>query len=176
MNLTELFSIHVSPVELIVRGTLMYWFIFLMIRFVLRRDAGGVGIADILLVVLIADAAQNGMSNEYKTVAEGFVLMGTLMFWNFLLDWAGYHSETLNRFLEPQPLLLIRKGRYLARNMRREYVTQEDLEGELRKKGVASVSDVERAYMESDGSFSVISRGGLARTLPVEKATPGAGT
>jgi len=56
MNLSDLFAFHVSPVELIVRGTLMYWFLFLIFRFVLRRDAGAVGIADMLLVVLVADA------------------------------------------------------------------------------------------------------------------------
>jgi len=57
MNLSDLFAFHVSPVELIVRGTLMYWFLFLIFRFVLRRDAGAVGIADMLLVVLVADAS-----------------------------------------------------------------------------------------------------------------------
>ena len=56
MDLASLFSFHVSPLELVVRGSLIYWFLFLLFRFVLRRDVGSVGIADVLLVVLIADA------------------------------------------------------------------------------------------------------------------------
>lgn len=71
MDWSELFAVHVSPVELIVRGTLMYWFLLLIFRFVLRRDPGSLGVADILLVVIIADASQNGMSGSYQTVAEG---------------------------------------------------------------------------------------------------------
>ena len=55
-----IFEFHVSAWELFVRGSLIYWFLFLLFRFVLRRDAGSMGIADILLVVLIADASQNG--------------------------------------------------------------------------------------------------------------------
>ncbi|HKW83228.1 MAG TPA: DUF421 domain-containing protein, partial [Burkholderiaceae bacterium] len=88
MSLPDLFAFHVSPIELVVRGTLIYWFLFLLFRFVLRRDAGAVGIADILLVVLVADASQNAMAGGYETVAEGCVLIGTLIGWNYLLDWA----------------------------------------------------------------------------------------
>lgn len=170
--MSELFAFNVPPWELIVRGTLIYWFIFLMFRFVLRRDAGGVGIADILLVVLVADAAQNGMANNYSSVSEAFVLVGTLMAWNILMDWSGYKSATIRKFLEPPPLRLIEDGRFLLRNMRREFVTQDELEGELRKKGFASVTAVKRAYMESDGSFSVIPFKGNG-VQPAKRRTPG---
>ena len=156
MDLGDLFTFGVSPLELMIRGTLMYWFLWFMFRFVLRRDASGVGIADILLVVLIADASQNAMSADYHSVAEGCVLAGTLMGWNYLIDWAGFRFEAIRKFVEPRPLLLIDSGRYLARNMRRELVTREELEGELRKEGIGSVAMVRRGYMESDGTFSFV--------------------
>jgi len=156
MNMSGLFEFHVSPIELIVRGTLIYWFLFLMFRFVLRRDAGAVGIADILLVVLVADASQNAMGGGYDTVTEGCVLVGTLIGWNYLVDWASYRWEAVARFAEPAPLLLIDRGRVLARNLRREFLTREDLDAQLRMKGVESPSQVRQAYMESDGKFSVV--------------------
>lgn len=59
MDWSALFAFDVSPMELIVRGTLMYWFLFLVFRFVLQRDIGSVGVADVLLIVLVADASQN---------------------------------------------------------------------------------------------------------------------
>jgi uncharacterized membrane protein YcaP (DUF421 family) len=176
MNFSEIFSMQVPAAELFVRGTLMYWFIFLMFRFILRREAGGIGMADLLLVVLIADAAQNAMAGEYKTVPEGCVLVATLMGWNFLMDWAGYRFAAVRKLLEPRPLLLIQQGRFLWRNMRREYVTREDVEGELRKKGIGSVEEVERAYLEGDGSFSAVARQPRAAGLPSTRSTPGAGT
>jgi len=156
MNLSDLFAFHVSPVELIVRGTLMYWFLFLIFRFVLRRDAGAVGIADMLLVVLVADASQNAMDGGYETVAEGCVLVGTLIGWNYLLDWGSFRWKAVARLTEPAPLLLIDRGRVLARNLRREFLTREDLDAQLRLKGIDSPSEVRKAYMESDGKFSVI--------------------
>ena len=78
MNFSDLFAFHVSPIELVVRGTLIYWFLFLIFRFVMRRDIGGVGIADVLLLVIIADAAQNAMAGEYRTITEGCILISTI--------------------------------------------------------------------------------------------------
>ena len=71
----ELFAITVPPWELILRGTLMYWFLFLVFRFVMRRDVGAIGVADVLLLVLIADASQNAMSGGYESVTDGAILV-----------------------------------------------------------------------------------------------------
>jgi len=60
--LAGLFAFDVSPLELVLRGTLVYWLLFLIFRFIMRRDVGAVGIADILLLVIIADASQNAMA------------------------------------------------------------------------------------------------------------------
>lgn len=78
-DLAALLRFDVSPGELLLRGSLMYWLLFLLFRFVLRRDTGSIAIADILLLVLIADASQNAMAGGYNTVAEGAVLVGTLV-------------------------------------------------------------------------------------------------
>ena len=67
----EIFGISTSPLELIIRGTVMYLFLFLLFRVAVRRRVGSVGMADILIMVIIADAAQNGMSGEYRSVTEG---------------------------------------------------------------------------------------------------------
>lgn len=74
---TALLHFTVSPLEMVLRGSAVYWFLFCLFRFVLRRDAGSVAIADIMLLVLIADAAQNGMAGGYQSLADGAVLVGS---------------------------------------------------------------------------------------------------
>jgi uncharacterized membrane protein YcaP (DUF421 family) len=154
--MSELFRFDVSPWELIVRGTAMYWFLFMLFRFVLRRDVGSLAIADVLLVVLIADAAQNAMSGTYNSVSSGFVLVATIAAWNYLLDWASYHSDRVRRFAEPPPLRLITDGRVLRGNLRREMITVDELKARLRQQGIDKFSDVKSAYMESDGEISAV--------------------
>jgi uncharacterized membrane protein YcaP (DUF421 family) len=159
MELSDLFGLSVSPLELIVRGSCMYWFLFVLFRFVVRRDIGTIGVADILLLVIIADASQNAMAGEYKTVTDGIVLVSTIVFWNLLLDRLSYFSKRVRRFAQPPALLLVNEGRILARNCRREYVSREELMGKLREKGIEALAEVRRAYLEPDGEISVIKRG-----------------
>jgi uncharacterized membrane protein YcaP (DUF421 family) len=172
MDFSSVFGLHVSPLELVVRGTLIYWFLFLLFRF-LRRDSSGVGVADILLIVLVADASQNGMSGSYESVPEACILVATLIGWNYLFDWAGFHFDWFRRFSQPPPLLLVDRGRVIGRNLRKEFVTREELDGELRKHGVTELAQVRAAYMETDGEFSVLTYAQSGQPHE-KKRTPGA--
>lgn len=154
----QLFGFEQSLLELFVRGTVMYWFLFVMFRFVMRRDVGAIGIADVLLIVIIADASQNAMSGDYETITEGMVVVGTLIFWNVLTNWLNFKLPGFRKFAEPSPLLLIREGRVLEGNMRREMLTREELLAKLREHGIERPEEVRWAYMESDGQVSVSRR------------------
>ncbi len=156
----ELFGLSVPAVELIVRGTAMYWFLFIIFRFVIRRDVGAVGLADVLIIVIVADAAQNAMSGEYKSVTDGFILVATLIGWDVLLDMMSFRFEAFRRFADPPPLLLVKDGRMLKHNMRKEFLTEEELWSKLREQGVDSLEAVREAYVESDGQISVIKQPG----------------
>ena len=152
----ELLRFDVSPLELIVRGSLMYWFLFLLLRFVLRRDAGSLGIPDILLLIIVADASQNAMAGSYTSVSEGCVLVATLVGWNWLLDWGSFRFNWVRRLVEPPPLVLVRHGKLIGANLRREFVSIPELMASLRTHGIDKLADVKIARMEPDGGISVI--------------------
>jgi uncharacterized membrane protein YcaP (DUF421 family) len=152
----DLFAVHVSVPELMLRGSLVYWLLFLIFRFILRRDVGAVGIADILLLVIVADAAQNAMAGGYETFAEGAILVGTIVGWNWLLDLLAYYFEPFRRFAAPSRLVLVRHGVAQRRNMRREYISMDELEEKMREQGIEDLADVKVAYLEGDGQISVI--------------------
>jgi uncharacterized membrane protein YcaP (DUF421 family) len=154
--LGNLFQIHVPVFELMLRGTLVYWLLFCIFRFVLRRDVGAVGIADILLLVVIADAAQNAMSGGYQTITEGAILVTTIVAWNWLLDLLSFRFPAVRRFAQPHRLTLIRSGVPQRQNLRREFITMEELEQKMREQGVEKMADVKVAYLEGDGQISVI--------------------
>ena len=170
--LADLFRVHVSIPELMLRGTLVYWLLFVIFRFILRRDVGAVGIADILLLVIVADAAQNAMSGGYDTFSEGAILVLTIVGWNWLLDMLSYRFALVRRFAAPRRLTLVRQGVPQRHHMRREFITLDELNEKLREQGIEHISDVKVAYLEGDGQISVIrnqpSPGGKApgRELP----------
>ena len=146
-----------SVAEMIVRGTITYWFCFLFIRF-FRRGSGQLSISDVLLITLISDAAQNAMAGTYESVTEGAVLVGTLVFWDFALNWLGYRSVFFERLSSPEPALLIKDGVLQQQTMKREMMSENELRGLLRESGVEDPSDVKRCYLEGSGNLSVIEK------------------
>lgn len=153
--MTELFQLTLHPAELILRGSVIYLGLVLTFRFVLRRDVGSLGIADVLFIVLIADASQNAMAGEYKSISDGLVLIGTLVFWNVALDWAAYRSPLLRRFIEPPPLPLIKDGKWIRRNLRTQWITTDEVRSKLRERGIEDIGHIRLATLEPDGELGV---------------------
>lgn len=154
----KLFTVDTPVLEILVRGTLTYLAIFVMLRVVGRRETGSVGITNLLTVVLLADAAQNAMAGEYTSIPDGVLLVGTIVFWSWFLDWAKYRWPAFARIVEPPALPLVKNGRLLARNLRQEMITREELMSQLRLQGIDDLARVKRAYIESDGRISVVPR------------------
>lgn len=159
----------VPLLELVVRGTLLYLGLFVLLRFVLKREAGTMSITDLLLIVLLADAAQNAMAGEYRSVSDGMALVGTLVFWNYALDWLAFRFPRVRDFVRPPELQLVRDGQILRRNMRRELITEEELRSQLREQGVDDVAKVKAAYIEGDGRFSVVTYDEVRRPKTPER-------
>jgi uncharacterized membrane protein YcaP (DUF421 family) len=155
-DLAGIFSFTVSPLELMLRGTLMYWFLFVVFRFILRRDVGSLGISDFLFVVILGDAAQNGMIGSATSATDGMVLIGTLVFWSYMLDFMSFQFPVIQRLTSAPRLCLVRDGKLLRRNMRRELITDEELKAKIRQEGVEDISSVKRMYLEADGEMSLI--------------------
>ncbi|MEP7057646.1 MAG: YetF domain-containing protein [Caldimonas sp.] len=160
IDLNGVFGLTVSPLQLMLRGTLMYWFLFAIFRFVLRRDVGSVGVSDFLFVVILGDAAQNAMIGSATSASDGMVLITTLVFWNYMLDFLSFRIPAIQRFTSPRRLCLVRDGKRLRRNMRRELITDEELNAKIREEGVDDIAAIKRMYLEADGEMSVVKREG----------------
>lgn len=142
--------------EIFVRASLVYLGLFFILRMLLTRQAGALGTSDLLVIVLLADASQNGMAHEYSSLADGLVLVLTLVFWNYVLEWMGYHFKWFEPIVHPRSLPLIERGRINRRNMQRELISRAELMTQLREQGVEKISDVKRACLEGDGRISVV--------------------
>jgi uncharacterized membrane protein YcaP (DUF421 family) len=119
----------------VIRGTIAYLAIFVLLRLVFKRQSGNVRMSDLLVLVLIADAAQNAMAANYQSVPDGLLLVVTIIGWAYVFDCLGYHIPLIGRFVHPEPLLIVKGGRMLRHNMRKELITLEELMSQLREQG-----------------------------------------
>ena len=144
--------------EIVVRGSLMYLGLFMILRFMARRQAGHFGPADLLVIVLIADAAQNGLGKDYGSVTEGLALVLTIVAWEYLLDWLAWRFPVTRPYLNPPSLALIRDGRVIPQNLRKEMITEDELKSQLREHSVDNFEEIRLATLEGDGRLSVLKR------------------
>ena len=159
MDWEQLFVPGGSLVELMVRGSVLYLALFALLRVLPRRQLGSLGVSDVLVIVLIADAAQNGLAGDYTSITEGILLVATILFWDYAIDWTDrkFPGLQLNR---SEPLPLVHDGRILQRNLARVNITEGDLMSQMRQQGIDDLRIVKDAYAEGDGSISVIKRPG----------------
>jgi uncharacterized membrane protein YcaP (DUF421 family) len=157
-----------SIAEVMVRGTMVYLTLFFVMRFLPRRTMGAMGPSDLLIIVLLADAVQQAMAGKYESVTEGLVLAATLIFWAFAIDWLDYRFPMLH-LSDGKQIPLIRNGKFIYKNMNRQMITEDEVMAQLRQHGLDSARSVQSAYLEGDGHFSVLLRGGAPVQSPPER-------
>lgn len=170
-----MFVPQTSVLEVVLRGSIMYVLLFLALRYLLKRNAGQVGIADILVIVLISEAAQNALVGEAKSITEAAILVGTILFWSFAINWLSDRVPFLRSLGGADPVTLVQDGRMHRRNMADQLLTEDDLRSQLRQHGIEDVSDVKRACLEPDGNISVIrAKGSEGETDKPQRKSMGA--
>ena len=152
----EVVGPDLSVPETLLRGTVMYFVIFVLLRVVLRGRTGGTTMSDLLVLVLVADAAQNAMADEYMSLASGSLLVATIIGWSFVLDWLAYRVPRIGRLVHPEKTPLVQNGRLIRPSLRRALITEEELLSEIRLQGIDRLEDVRAVYLEGNGEVSVI--------------------
>ncbi|MDQ2951078.1 MAG: DUF421 domain-containing protein [Chloroflexota bacterium] len=161
--------------ENVVRATLIYWMLFLLLRLLPNRKTGGIGPTDLLVVVLLANAVQTAMMRDSTAITDAAIQVFTIIGWSTAFDVLGSHVPFLRPVIHSAPVEVVRDGEVLKRNLRREFLTEEELDAQLRLQHVDDVSDVAHAYVEHDGRVSVIRRrdqaqGGRKTTTPKDRS------
>ncbi len=166
----QVFVPQTPLLEIVIRGAITYLALYALLRFV-RRQAGSLSTNDLLVLVLIADAAQNAMAGEYKSLTDGLLLVAVIVGLANLINWLGYHVGWMQPLVYPPAVPLVNDGVPNVAELRRYLVTHEELLTQLRLQGVAQLSEVQAAYVEGNGQISVLtgdheSRGSSVRGVP----------
>lgn len=156
MDFAEIFTPQAGVAEMMLRGSVMYWFLFALLRLSGRRDVGSLSVADLLVLVMVADAAGDALSGGSPSLLDGMVVAGTIVGWSVIVDRLVYYVPFVRRWIEPRRICLVKDGRIVASGMRQEHLTRSELMEQLRVQGVASLGEIRRVYLEANGDFSVI--------------------
>ena len=160
-------------IENIIRASTIYLLLFLLLRFLPNRKTGSLGPTDLLVVVLLATAVHSALIREGSSLTDAAVLVATIIAWSIVLDILGARVPFLRWVLHSDPVQVIRDGEVVHRNLRREFMTEDELKAQLRLQGVEKVSQVRHAYIEHDGRVSVIREDKKTPHRPARSAITG---
>jgi uncharacterized membrane protein YcaP (DUF421 family) len=153
-----IFTPELGTAELLIRGIVMYLIVFVLLRLVLRRQLGGIGTSDILVIVLISEVAGQGLLPESRSVVDAAIVIFVILCCSYAVEWLQFRFPSFERLTREPKLKLIEGGRLLKRNMRQEFVTEEELMAQVREEGLEDCREVEAAYIEADGRISIIKK------------------
>ena len=145
--------------DLVLRTAFVFVLILVVTRAVGRRELSSMEPFDLILLVVIGDLVQQGVTQSDYSLTGTTTVVATLAVLLVATAWLSFRFTRLRPLLEGEPTLLIADGRVLERNLRRERMTIAEVRAEARQKSIASLDDVRFAVLETNGRISFITHG-----------------
>jgi uncharacterized membrane protein YcaP (DUF421 family) len=142
--------------DLVIRATIVFFFIFLVTRVAGRRELSALEPFDLILLVVLGDLVQQGITQSDESVTGTLIVISTITLLSVAVSWVSFRSGKVRLVTEGEPIILVQDGEIIERNLRRERLTHGDLEEEARQQQVASLADIRWAILEKEGTISII--------------------
>jgi uncharacterized membrane protein YcaP (DUF421 family) len=146
--------------DIVLRAVAAYVFIIFMLRIVGRRELSTLGPSDLVLLVVMGDLIQNGVTQSDDSVTGIFLAVSTFAMLALAMSFLTFKSRRLQRVIEGEPLILVQDGRPVRKNLRAERLTVDEIAEEMRGQGIESLDEVKWCVLESSGSMSFIKKQG----------------
>ena len=144
--------------DLILRATFAFVFIFVMSRLIGRRELGKMQAFDLILFIVIGDLVQQGITQSDYSITGLALVVSTICLLTVFTSYVSFRFPRVRPVLEGEPVIVVEDGKLIHENLKRTRLTLEDVEEEARQQQIASLTDVRWAVFENSGSLSFIPR------------------
>lgn len=142
--------------DIAIRSVFLFFFVYLLMRVLGRRELSSLEPFDLILLVVLGDAIQQGLTQDDYSVTGAMIVISTIGTLAVLTSYLNFRLPWVRRVLDGQPIVMIQDGKVIEKNMRRERITVDELEEEARGQQIASLEDVQWAVFEPSGKISFI--------------------
>jgi uncharacterized membrane protein YcaP (DUF421 family) len=146
--------------DLVLRAAVIFTFVLLLTRVIGRRELGSMQPFDLILLIVLGDALQQGLTQDDYSITGAVLVVGTIALLQVFVSWLSYRFPRTRPILEGEPLIIVQDGKVIERNLKRERLTVEEINEEARKQQIAHLSDVRFAVLETGGQISFIENSG----------------
>jgi uncharacterized membrane protein YcaP (DUF421 family) len=144
--------------DIVIRAAVIFAFLYLLMRMLGRRELSSMEPFDIILLVVIGDLVQQGVTQSDYSVTGALLAVSTIALLTVLVSWVSFRSRRMRAVLAGEPIVLVEDGNVIERNLRRQRLAVDELETEARLKQIRSLDDVRWAILETDGQISFVEK------------------
>jgi len=142
--------------DLVLRAIALYVFVLVLMRIVGRRELSSLTPVDLVLLIVLGDAVQQGLTQDDYSVTGAILVISTIALLQVATSYLAYRSRRAKKLLEGEPVVLVQDGNLIERNLRRERLRREDVAEEMRMQGIGAFDEVRWGILESNGKFSFV--------------------
>jgi uncharacterized membrane protein YcaP (DUF421 family) len=144
--------------DIVIRAAVVFAFLYLLMRMLGRRELGSMEPFDIILLVVIGDLVQQGVTQSDYSVTGALLAVSTIALLTVLVSWTSFRVRRLRPILAGEPIVLVEDGEVVGKNLRRQRMTVEEVEQEARLEQITSLADVRWAILETNGEISFVEK------------------
>jgi uncharacterized membrane protein YcaP (DUF421 family) len=144
--------------DIVLRAIVLFWFVFLVVRVMGRRELAKLEPFDLILLIVLGDAIQQGLTQDDYSVTGAVLAVTTIALLQVAVSFLSWRFKPISRLAKGEPVVLVEDGKPIEANLRRERIRIEELAEKMRGQQIASVSDVQWAVLESGGDISFIEK------------------
>lgn len=144
--------------DIVLRGIVVFIFLFVLVRVMGRRELSSLEPFDLILLIILGDAVQQGLTQDDYSLTGSMLAVGTIAILQVVTSWLNFRIPRLRPILDGEPIVIVQDGKPIERNLKRERLTGDDLAEAARRQGIGKLDDVAWAVMETSGSISFIKK------------------
>lgn len=146
--------------DIVLRGIVVFAFLLVLTRIIGRRELSSLQPFDLILLIILGDAVQQGLTQDDYSLTGAGLAIGTIAVLQVLVSWIGYRFPRTRPILEGTPIIIVQDGVVIERNSKRERLSVEEIAEQARLQGIAHLADVRWAVLETNGKISYIKKSG----------------
>jgi uncharacterized membrane protein YcaP (DUF421 family) len=144
--------------DLVLRAAVAFLFVLFLTRVIGRRELSSLQPFDLILLVMIGDLVQQGVTQNDFSLTGMLLVGGTIGVLTVAVSFAGWRFPLLRPVLEGEPVIVVQDGEPITRNLDRNRITVDEVRAAARHEGIATLANVEWAVLETSGQISFIAK------------------
>lgn len=157
--------------DIVARASVMFVVLYVLLRIMGKREIGQLTPFELVVMIVLGDLIQQGVTHNDFSLTGAILAISTFAFLAIMMSWITYLFSRAEKLLDGEPRVIVRDGELLKDNLRRDRITQSEVESEMRLAGISRISDVAWAILEPQGKISFIKVDGSDVNVDKDAAT-----